>query len=306
MVLASAADERELGERVRDLRHSIGAAGGLDVVGEEDGARIRPPGGGDGSMEHFGFLDGLSRPGIRHYNRGTNGEVLPPGEFVLGYPDVDGDTAGRDIPAGLARNGSFLVYRKLEQHVPAFRELTADLGRRLPGGAPEAAAKLIGRRPDGTALAAPADGSRFGFRGDADGFGCPLGAHVRRGNPRDALPNGRRLTRRHQMLRRGVPYGRPMPGGNAAEERGLLFLAVVGDPGRQFEFVQTEWMADGDAFGLGAEQDVLTTAGGPGVRISVPGSPPVFVPVPLPLVTCRGGAYFFLPGVRALRALNGG
>src|SRR5204863_4349294 len=125
-----------------------------------------------------------------------------------GYRDVDGDIAGRDIPPGLARNGSFLVYRKLEQDVPAFRSLAAGLGRRLPGGPTEAAAKLIGRWPDGTPLAGPARGSRFGFAADPDGLACPVGAHVRRGNPRDALPNGRRSTRRHQMLRRGVPYGR--------------------------------------------------------------------------------------------------
>jgi Dyp-type peroxidase family len=310
--MLSATDDTALGASVDEVRRTLEATDGFEVVGGQDGHRILAgggtgPEGADRFAEHFGFLDGLSRPGIERYNQGTNGEILPSGEFVLGYPDVDGDTAGRDLPPGLARNGSYLVYRKLEQDVPAFRELTADLGRRLKGGAEEAAAKLIGRWPDGTALTEPTTGSRFGYATDVDGRRCPVGAHVRRGNPRDALPDGRRLTRRHQMLRRGIPYGPVLPEGDVEQsepERGLLFLAVVGDIGRQFEFVQTEWMADGNAFGLGGEQDVLTTAGGADARIVVQGSPPVFVPIPRPVVTCRGGDYFFIPGITALRALG--
>jgi hypothetical protein len=157
------------------------------------------------------------------------------------------------------------------------------------GGADDVAAGLVGRRPDGEMLAP-----------------CPAAAHVRRANPRGALPGGSKLTRRHLMLRRGVPYGPYLPPGadDDGQERGLLFLAVVADPGRQFEFVQTEWMADGNAFGRGREEDIFTTAGGPGARILLAGTPPAYVDVPRPLVTCRGGEYFLLPGLDALRALG--
>ncbi|GIE48493.1 hypothetical protein Ani05nite_20270 [Amorphoplanes nipponensis] len=290
VLLLSATGAGELEPWLARLRAEAADSGGLRVVGEQRGDRMSDPE-GDGStfVEHFGFADGISQPRVAGYGRDTPGEVLPPGEFVLGLPDVDGDVAGRTLPPGLARNGSYLVYRKLEQDVPAFREMTAAVAAGFAGGADDVAAGLVGRRRDGELLAP-----------------CPAAAHVRRANPRGALPGGEKLSRRHLMLRRGIPYGPWLPSGAPADdaERGLLFLAVVGDPGRQFEFVQTEWMADGNAFGRGREQDVFTTAGGPGARILLTGSPPAYVPVPRPLVTCRGGEYFLMPGLDALRALG--
>jgi hypothetical protein len=96
------------------------------------------------------------------------------------------------------------------------------------------------------------------------------------------------------------------PGAEPADgaERGLLFLAVMGDIGRQFEFVQVEWLTDGNAFGLGREADVLASGGGSAARVVIQGDPPTFVRVPRPVVTCRGGDYFLLPGIAALRSLG--
>jgi len=290
VLLLSATGDAELEPWLARLRTDVAECGGLRLVGEQRGARMPAPE-GDGHMfiEHFGFADGISQPRVAGHGRGGPGEVLPPGEFVLGMPDVDGDIAGRHLPPGLSRNGSYLVYRKLEQDVPAFREMTAAAAGRFEGGADDVAAGLVGRRRDGEPLAP-----------------CPAGAHVRRANPRGSLPGGSKLSRRHLMLRRGIPYGPYLPPGadDDGTERGLLFLAVVGDPGRQFEFVQTEWLADGNAFGRGREEDVFATSGGPGARILLEGSPPAYVPVPRPLVTCRGGEYFLLPGLDALRELG--
>lgn len=290
VLLLSATDDAELEPWLARLCADAADSGGLRVVGEQRGARLpAPDGDGRTFVEHFGFADGISQPRVAGYGRGGPGEVLPPGEFVLGLPDVDGDVAGRQLPPGLGRNGSYLVYRKLEQDVPAFREMTEAVADRFAGGADDVAAGLVGRRRDGEPLAP-----------------CPAGAHVRRANPRGSLPGGRKLSRRHLMLRRGIPYGTYLPAGapDDGTERGLLFLAVVGDPGRQFEFVQTEWLADGNAFGRGREEDVFATAGGPGARLLLEGSPPAYVPVPRPLVTCRGGEYFLLPGLKALRELG--
>ena len=291
VLLLSATGDAELEPWLARLRTDVAESGGLRVVGEQRGARMpAPEGDGRTFIEHFGFADGISQPRVAGHGRPGPGEVLPPGEFVLGMPDVDGDVAGRYLPPGLSRNGSYLVYRKLEQDVPAFRAMTSAAAGRFEGGADDVAAGLVGRRRDGEPLAP-----------------CPAGAHVRRANPRGSLPGGRKLSRRHLMLRRGIPYGPYLPPGadDDGAERGLLFLAVVGDPGRQFEFVQTEWLADGNAFGRGREEDVFTTAGGPGARILLEGSPPAYVAVPRPLVTCRGGEYFLLPGLAALRALGG-
>jgi deferrochelatase/peroxidase EfeB len=300
-------------------------------------------------VEHFGFVDGISQPsfqGVSRAGRGRSAGDLPAGELLLGHDDVDGDTAGATAPPDLARNGSYLVLRKLEQDVPAFRALVRDATARYPRAAVrdagEVAAKLVGRRRGGTSLAAPPeaegpDALRLDFADDPDGRQCPVGAHVRRVNPRDSRPldaessngsgngsgngganggaNGEedqveeRLVRRHLMLRRGIPYGPYLPetgAGNGpdgdGEERGLLFLALVADIGRQFEFVQTQWMGDGSALRLGTDRDVFSGAAGAG-KFTIQGEPPVFVPTPRAVVTCRGGEYFLLPGVAALRAL---
>ncbi|AGZ43285.1 Dyp-type peroxidase [Actinoplanes friuliensis] len=279
VLLLSATDSTTLDPWLDRLRQDLD---GLVPAGEQRGARLPD------FVEHFGFADGLSQPRVAGYGKDGHGEVLPAGEFVLGLPDVDGDTAGRGLPSGLTRNGSFLVYRKLEQDVPAFRQLTEAAAGPFADGAEDVAAGLVGRRRDGAMLSP-----------------CPAGAHVRRANPRDSLPGGTKLTRRHLMLRRGIPYGPYLPPGadDDGADRGLLFLALVGDLGRQFEFVQTEWLADGNVFGRGAEEDIFTTAGGPRARILLEGSPPAYVSVPRPLVTCRGGEYFLLPGLDALRSL---
>ena len=176
---------------------------------------------------------------------------------------------------------------------------------------------------------APAYPETFGFQvDDATGHGCPVGSHIRRANPRDSRPvdpNSKAqtggeagleatLALRHRMLRRGIPYGTPLSFSAADhgdttgldEERGLLFVALVGDLRRQFEFVQAHWMADGNAFRLGADRDLFAGAGEEGNKFVVQGTPPAFVRPPRPLVTCRGGEYFFLPGIRALKLIAAG
>jgi Dyp-type peroxidase family len=288
VLLLSATDSAVLDPWLAQVRADLQEIDGLRVVGEQHGRRLTDDEGR--FTEHFGFADGLSRPGIAGYDAGSSGQVLPAGEVVLGQDDVDGDVAGRSLPPGLARNGSFLAYRKLEQDVAAFRALTGTVACRFAEGAEGVAAGLVGRRRDGKLLDE-----------------CPAGAHVRRANPGESLPGGTKLTRRHLMQRRGIPYGPALPAGaeDDGEERGLLFLAVVGDLGRQFEFVQTEWLGDGNVFGRGDEQDIFTTAGGPGARILIEGPQPTYVNVPAPLVTCRGGEYFLLPGLAALTGLAG-
>jgi Dyp-type peroxidase family len=321
---------------------------GVQLLGELPADRIRKdrygPGdttGKSGFLEHFGFMDGLSQPRIHGVTAGQAVAELPAGEALLGYRDIDGDTAGAGLPAALARNGSYLVYRKLEQDVPAFRALTRELAGRLngaavPGTDPEelAAAKLMGRWRDGTVLTRSPDGRQapvgrehFGFQEqDAEGHGCPVGAHIRRANPRDSRPvdpNSRvdtggeagleaALAQRHRMLRRGIPYGTPLaPDTDRADdaqdaaggERGLLFIALVGDLRRQFEFVQAHWMSDGNAFRLGTDRDVLSGATEEGNKFVVQGTPPTFIQPAKPVVTCRGGEYFFLPGIAALKRI---
>jgi hypothetical protein len=110
------------------------------------------------------------------------------------------------------------------------------------------------------------------------------------------------------MLRRGMPYGPSLPDGAPDDgvERGLLFVAYVADPVRQFEFVQAQWCNDGNAFGLGADCDgVLGGDAGSG-KMTVQGDPPWFVSPLGRFVTTRAGAYLYSPGLRALHTLAEG
>lgn len=332
-------------------------------------------------VEPFGFADGISQPRVdwerkrpvRDQDQLEYTNVSGLGEFLLGYPNEYGlytprpllapqrDPDGllpraEDEPdqADLARNGSYLVMRQLRQDVQGFwRELDrqtggdAELRERL-------AAKMVGRWKNGEPLEPPSetpvtDGAgkpesklnAFTYEADPQGLHCPLGAHIRRTNPRNAdLPGGaggilsrlwRMLgfnaavleqdliasTRFHRLLRRGRTYGPGVaPALSATEsspdmDTGIHFICLAANIKRQFEFVQSAWLIGSKFAGLTGESDPLLghrlpdlgdsptdgfsipQADGPDRRLS--GLPR--------FVTVLGGAYFFLPGIRALRYL---
>ena len=290
--------------------------------------------------EHFGFYDGFSQPaldGISEDRRSRRGEGVQRGrlrlggdewrnvrlgEFVLGYEDEDGVIPGQG--ERLLRNGTFMVWRKLEQHVDAFNAwIRAHAGH---GDHAEEIlrAKILGRWPNGDSLIRrPAGGpgsatgsgdsrthdleiNDFTYGEDADGVRCPLGAHVRRSNPRDALGFRTERTRRNRLIRRGLPYV------DRDETRGLIFVCFNASITRQFEQVQGNWLMGGDTFALGAERDFLTAGldpGQPSLRMTIQGDrahPPRFVERDEPFVTVRGGHYLFVPGLAALRTIAGG
>jgi Dyp-type peroxidase family len=304
VLLVSARTAEELGSRVTGFRQTA-AAHGLESVGEQPAAAL----GGD--REHFGFRDGISQPTLRgsgleeaqHADR----LAVAPGEFVLGYPDELGNRMTL-TPEVLGRNGSYAVYRKLRQDVGAFRDwvggrddgdlLAAKLMGRWPSGAPVALAATA----DDPALAAdPVAVNRFDYEADRPGFACPRGAHVRRARPRDGNP----VDRGRLLLRRGLPYGDPLPDGAPDEgERGLVgffFNARIED---QFEFVQRTWINSGRFDGLDDEPDPITGPAGRDFTWQRPVVPRRFADLPR-FVTVRGGEYFFVPGIAAVRYLAG-
>ena len=62
------------------------------------------------------------------------------------------------------------------------------------------------------------------------------------------------------MIRRSTSYGPPLPDGVLEEDgvdRGLLFTCIVADLARQFEFVQTEWINEGNFIGAPDEMDPM-------------------------------------------------
>jgi deferrochelatase/peroxidase EfeB len=207
------------------------------------------------------------------------------GEFVLGYPDEIGDVPSIPKPDVLGRNGSYVVFRKLHQWVAAFRQyLKATSGSE---GEELLAAKMMGRWRNGAPLALcplhddlelaadPRRNNAFLFKEyDTIGYQTPCGSHIRRMNPRDADVAG--VVRIHRMIRRGTSYGAWLPDGVIEDdglERGLMFAFVGANLGRQFEFVQSEWMNDGSFFGGGTMKDPVAGANSGADAYSVPRRP---------------------------------
>jgi deferrochelatase/peroxidase EfeB len=145
---------------------------------------------------------------------------------------------------------------------------------------------------------------------DPLGLKCPLGAHVRRDNPRDALEpqpgteNSLAVNRLHRLIRRGRSYGPFLPEGQVdAADRGLMFIAINANIGRQFEFIQHSWLMDRRFNGLYAESDPIVGADLEN-EFAIPGTPVGSRCTGLTrFVHVAGGSYFFLPGLRALRFL---
>jgi deferrochelatase/peroxidase EfeB len=324
-----------------------------------------------GEVEPFGFVDGISQPVVdwegKRKIRGdqlTFSNVVAPGEFLLGYsneyneytdrPLLDPSSRGASelLPAldqpqkkDLARNGTYLVMRQLEQDVRGFWQYMDQTSGSNPEKSRRLAEAMVGRKMNGTPLVAlqndPIDGigkdekdrayNQFTYDGDPDGVRCPFGAHIRRANPRNAdFPNrvrgrishliqtlgfGRKgirddlmsPTRFHRLIRRGREYGAGLspeaalqPRSPNPTERGLHFICLNSNIARQFEFVQGAWLISTKFNGVGDESDPIL---GATKSFSIPrenglrercNDLPQFV-------TVRGGAYFFLPSLRALR-----
>lgn len=267
--------------------------------------------------EPFGFRDGISHPAIEGSGiPGTNPHEKPlkAGEFVLGYPDEMGGTQKIE-PEVLGRNGTYVVFRKLHQRVAAFRKYVK-ANSKDSDDEELLAAKMMGRWRSGAPLALcplhddpvlGADAKRNNdFLYEADdptGLKTPPGSHIRRGNPRDASIAG--VARIHRMIRRGTAFGPLLPEGVLEDDgvdRGLMFAFVGANLGRQFEFVQSQWINDGVFIGAGGDKDPIL--GSNGVNFTVPRKPlrRRFQGIPQFVVT-RGGEYCFMPGLRAIRWL---
>lgn len=270
--------------------------------------------------DHFGFRDRLSQPVIQGSGEEPtpgSGAPLKAGEFILGYPDEAGPVVNSPQPDVLSRNGTYAAYRRLEEHVALFRDYI-----RSNAGTPDEeelmAAKFMGRWRSGAPLVlAPesddpelgADSMRnndFNYKEmDPHGYACPLGAHARRLNPRDTAPN----MNRRRMIRRGATYGPALPEGapDDGADRGIAAFIICASLIRQFEFAQNVWVNDRTFHELGNEHDPICGMQDGTMDFKIPKRPIRRVLKGLPaFTTLRGGAYFFLPGINAMRYLATG
>lgn len=292
-------------------------------------------------------------------------EPLETGEFLLGYKDEAFECPEAPSPKLLSHNGTFMVYRKLHENTGSFDKYIDHVGKEYPGGKEALAAKFAGRWRNGAPLtrfptetqanafaeqwekakaniaAAKTTAERelakqrfsqlnqqyaaFDYNDDLDGGRCPLGAHIRRANPRGALEFGQKdafetpgaLSNRRRLIRRGLPYGESTADRRDEGDHGIIFMAINASIRRQFEFVQQQWMNYGNDFKLANDKDPLVgnhgvTPSGHGdgrmvVQTAVKDPEPPFFCSKIPrFVETRGGEYFFVPSLTALRMIGEG
>jgi Dyp-type peroxidase family len=320
LVWVSATSEESRGEALDEIRKLVESIEGVTKIGCQFAHAL------DDAREHFGFVDGVSQPAIEGFRSGNPGDgklsargwqSLPVGEFIVGYPDEGLGSSERLQLAPAARDGTFLVYRKLEQDVEAFRKASASMADASTMSQEKIEEKMMGRRHDGAPLNVapgspnpPADRSLwndFTYANDPDGAECPFGSHVRRSNPRDDLHFEGRRVNRHRIIRRGMPYGEPYAEGEASgqEKRGLVFIAFNARIEDQFEFIQKNWLNGGRTFRLGDDADPIA-GNGESIRVVINGERPVLHTQAMPFTKFMGGDYFFVPSISMLQEIAAG
>jgi Dyp-type peroxidase family len=272
----------------------------------------------DYAHDHFGYRDRLSQPvieGSGELPTPGSGAPLRPGEFILGYPDESGQAYPMPQPEILSRNGSYMAYRCMQEHVGRFRDFLRQHGQ-TPQEQEFVAAKLMGRWRSGAPLVLapetddpglgldPQRNNDFNYKEmDPHGYAVPLGSHMRRMNPRDTAAN----MNRRRMIRRGATYGPYLPEDAPEDgvERGIAAFVICASLIRQYEFAQNVWVNDRNFHELGNERDPIIGNHDGTLEFKIPKRPIRKKITGLPaFTTVRGGAYFFLPGITALRHLS--
>jgi Dyp-type peroxidase family len=181
------------------------------------------------------------------------------GEFVFGYPGQHPDDPVKEGPAPpmampWMHNGSFMVFRRIEQKVPEFRRFVAERAARLGMDRELLAARMVGRWRSGAPLelaplrdnpALGADENRnndFEFGDDPFQRKCPYAAHIRKVYPRDDTGNEPEA-QRHRIIRASIPFGTEVEPGETTtrHSRGMIFVCYQTSIERQFEFIQRSY-----------------------------------------------------------------
>jgi len=311
VVVAVAPTRERLDEVLANARRTYETTTGIEAIWRQD-CHALPD-----DKEPFGFKDGISHPAIEGSGiPGTNPKEAPlkAGEFVIGYRD-EMNGIQRTEPEILGKNGTYVVFRKLHQRVAEFRKYI-QANSNGPEDEELTAAKMMGRWRSGAPLALcpfhddkkvgedPKLNNDFLFEEDDPiGLKTPTGSHIRRTNPRDAKIAG--VARIHRMIRRGTAYGPILPEGVLEDDgvdRGLVFAFVGAYLGRQFEFVQSQWINDGVFIGANEDKDPTVGSMGPNESFTIPKKPLRRRLNGIPrFVVTRGGEYCFMPGIKALK-----
>ena len=310
----SESDEKR-GRAMAVAREQYEGISGVSVLAMQDfGAQ-------PGDLNPLGYKDGIDQPPIE--GSGVEpwpgqGRPIKAGEFILGYPGEAGSLLPMPQPDVLGRNGTYVGLRKYQSRVGAFNRFLHANGsteeeREL------VAAKLVGRWRSGAPLtlaperddpalgADPRRNNDFSYANDARGQQAPLGCHIRRMNPRDSELTRLTDTNIHRLIRRGTTYGVPYDANALSTEddevpRGAIFLFISAKAMATMEFLQQEWINDGNFIGAGDERDPIIGRQEDGATFTIPRKP---VRRRLQGIetfnVLRGGEYFFMPSLGALK-----
>jgi deferrochelatase/peroxidase EfeB len=325
VVVSLYARDPTLRETASEALRARFAASGLTEHSHHDADLLEKP-----DYVHFGYRDGIAQPQIEGGPAKKVPDRQPPipaGDLLLGREYVnsfDGNYAG-DLPRPIVDNATYGAFRIVSQDVQGFEALLSAWAdaTRLPDG--YVAAKIMGRWRNGVPLVVSGDrqteppelpagelndfdyAAHKGpprFDGDPDGVLCPIGAHVRRLNPRGAPVMGMSNTRR--LVRRNMPYGPEYDPRNPDRvERGLIGYFLCGDLETQWEFIQRVWVNQDFATpGVrGTREPVGGTQLRQGGTFRIPGAEPDELGGLHDLVRTRGSLYCLLPGLGGLRYL---
>jgi Dyp-type peroxidase family len=275
-------------------------------------------------LNPLGYRDGIDQPAIEGSGVAPlpgQGRPIKAGEFILGYPGESGALLPAPEPDVLGRNGTFVGLRKYQTLVGAFNRFLREHSETEAERA-LLAAKLVGRWRSGAPLALapevddpalgrdPQRNNAFSYADDPHGLHTPPGSHIRRMNPRDAHLALLTDVHVHRIIRRGTTYGPPYDPDAVSEQddlvpRGAYFLFMSAKAMATIEFLQQEWVNAGNFVGMGDERDPIIGLQDEGATFTVPRAPVRRrVHGISTFNVLRGGEYFFMPSLSALRWLG--
>ncbi len=279
----------------------------------------------------FGYTDGVSVTTIRGGPERYPVDHQQPCEPWLFVLQDEAENYFVPEPRELGLNGSFAVFKMIQTDVVGFENFLQSNKDKID---PELlAAKMCGRWRNGTPLAlspdtdsgiSPDQLNNYEYvnsdgSGDPAGLRCPVGAHMRRVNPRgqpvsgQGLPGGSNNT--HRLIRRGLPYGPTFDPAKPYDgiERGLLGYFINSNIENQYEFVLGHWVNDSEFAGQvrlnPKSKDPMIGTQDPAESVFVipqaNGAPPIKITGFSSFTTTKAAAYCFLPSVTAIKFMAG-
>ncbi len=302
--------------KLEEARRELKKLEGINVLVEADFAATEEV------KNVFGFRDGISNPDIE--GSGVDevpgyGKPIKAGEIILGYPGEAGTVGYYPQPDVLGKNGSYLVFRKYHSKVPEFNKFLKD-NASTREEQDLLAAKMFGRWPSGAPLTLAPDkdneelgsdprrNNHFSYKDDQDGKQVPLSSHMRRMNPRDTRQSVISDVNLHRIIRKSVSYG-DAPERDVikddGKERGQYFIAISAKAMETMEFLQSQWVNDGNFINHGDEKDPVAGLNqGKGV-FTVPGAEMRKRYHAIHTFNVmQGGEYCFMPGIKALKWIS--